>query len=292
MRIAATRYRFERLELAQRRLNMGKSRLMWLGVLAALVFAARGASAQAVGRAFGEKGQAAISAERLLGVYVRNAEAEQTGTISGAGPDGVITRNTEDDSTTFVLLGSGAALGPAAIPRLAVDFFVIDRLSIGGALLYWSDSSEREVTGTNDFGGGGPAPIDRDRTETDTHVFGISPRVGYAYMFSPTFGLWPRAGFSYVNQKIESRNEDIDSGNGAVTATNTETKLDVFALTLEGFLIISPFEHVAFGVGPFLEWGFAGNAETEVSAPPALAQADGDLNTTTFGITSSLIAWF
>ena len=272
---------------------MGRSRLMWFGILAAMVFAARGASAQAVGAAFGQKGQVAISAERLLGVYVLDAEAEHDGTSTGFGPGGPIpvARKTENNSTTFALLGSGASVGPAAIPRLAVDFFVIDQLSIGGSLLYWSDSTESETTGTNTVGGT-PDPIDRDRTETDTHVVGFSPRVGYAYMFSPTFGIWPRGGFSYVNQKTESKNENIDAGNGTVDTTDTEVKTSVFSLTLEGLLIISPFEHLAFGVGPFFEWGFAGDIETEISSPPALLQTEGDLNTTTFGITSSLIAWF
>ena len=272
---------------------MGKSRLMWLAVLAALIFVSRGASAQAVGAAFGQKGQVAISAERLLGVYVLDAETEQTGTASGIGGGSVgISRNTENNSTTFVLLGSGASVTPASVPRLALDFFVIDGLSIGGSILYWTDSTESETTGTNTVGGGAPDPIDRDRTETDTNLFGIAPRVGYADMFSPPFGLWPRGGFSYTNQKTETRNENIDIDDGSVDATDTETKLSLFSLTLEGLFIISPFEHVAFGVWPFFEWGFTGDIESETSNPPALIQTEGDLTTTTFGITSALIAWF
>jgi hypothetical protein len=271
---------------------MRKSRLMWLAVFAALIFVARGASAQAVGAAFGQKGQVAISAERLLGVYVQNAEIEQTGTATVGGGAETVTFNTESDSTTFVLLGSGASVSAASVPRLALDFFVIDGLSIGGSLLYWTDSTESEDTGTTTAGPGGPNPLDRERTETDVNLFGIAPRVGYAYMFSPTFGIWPRGGFSYVNQKTETRNETIDAGDGSVDATDSETKLSLFSLTLEGLFIISPFEHVAFGIGPFFEWGFAGDAETEISNPPALLQLEGDLNTTTFGITSALIAWF
>jgi hypothetical protein len=272
---------------------MGRSRLMWLAVFTALIFAARGASAQAVGAAFGQKGQVAISAERLLGVYVLNADVEQTGTTTFGGGSENVTLDTESDATTFVLLGSGAAVGPATIPRLAVDFFVIDGLSIGGSLLYWHNSAEDEDTGTTTAGpGGGPNPLDRDRTETDTSVFGIAPRVGYAYMFSPTFGIWPRGGFSYIHQSTESKNEVIDAGDGSVDVTDTETKQSLFSLTLEGLLIISPFQHLAFGVGPFFEWGFSGNTETEISNPPALVQVDGDLTTTSFGITSALIAWF
>jgi hypothetical protein len=272
---------------------MGRSRLMWLAVFAALIFAARGASAQAVGAAFGKKGQVAISAERLLGLYVLNAEAEQSGTTTVGGASENVTLDTEADTTAVVLLGSGPVVGPATIPRLAVDFFVIDGLSIGGSLLYWTNSAEDEDTGTTTAGPGpAPNPIDRDRTETDTHLFGIAPRVGYAYMFSPTFGIWPRAGFSYVNLSTESKNEVIDAGDGSVDVTDTETKQSMFSLTLEGLFVFSPFEHFAFGVGPFFEWGFSGDTETEISNPPALVQVDGDLTTTSFGITSALIAWF
>jgi hypothetical protein len=272
---------------------MVRTRLMWLAVVAALIFAARGASAQAVGAAFGQKGHVAISAERLLGVYVLNAEAEQTGTTTFGGGTENLTLDTEADTTTVVLLGSGPVVGPATIPRLAVDFFVIDGLSIGGSLLYWNNSAEDEDTGTTTAGpGGGPNPLNRDRTETDTSLFGFAPRVGYAYMFSPTFGIWPRLGFSYVNTKTESKNEVIDAGDGSVDVTDTETKQSLFSLTLEGLLVISPFEHVAFGVGPFFEWGFSGDTETDISNPPALVQVEGDVTTTSFGITSALIAWF
>jgi hypothetical protein len=278
---------------------MGRTRLMWLAVFAALIFAARGASAQAVGAAFGQKGQVAISAERLLGVYVLNTEAEPSGTntfdVPGGGPnvDVGVARNRESDSTTFVLLGSNTAVGPAAIPRLAVDFFVIDRLSIGGSLLYWTDSSESDTTGSDTPPGEAPQPANREHSETTVNTFGIAPRVGYAYMFSPTFGIWPRGGISWVRVNSEN-NEQIIQPDGDLDNTDTETTLSVFALTLEGLLIISPFEHLAFGVGPFLEWGFAGDIEIDRTSTinPVLSHAEGDLNTTTFGITSALIAWF
>jgi hypothetical protein len=288
-----------RLEQAQRRLNMGKSRLMWLAVLAALVFAARGASAQAVGRAFGEKGQVAISAERLLGLYVQNVEAEPSGTATfdPPGPGDPVafsaSRNTEVDSTTFVLLGSQSSVGPAAIPRLAVDFFVIDRLSIGGSLLYWTDSSESDTTGTDTAPGQAPEPANRETSETTVNTFGIAPRVGYAYMFSPTFGIWPRGGISYVRVNTED-NDQVIQPDGDLDNTDTETTVSVLSLTLEGLFVISPFEHVAFGVGPFLDFGLTGDIEIDRTSTinPVLAHSEGDLSSTTFGITSALIAWF
>ena len=277
---------------------MGKSQLMWLAVLATAIFTARGASAQAVGAAFGKRGQVAISAERLLGVYVHNAEAEPSGTVTFDGPGGGTTavnvaRNTETDSTTFVLLGTPNSVGPAAIPRLAVDFFVIDGLSIGGSLLYWHDSSESTTTGTDTLPGQAPEPADRENSETSTNTFGFSPRVGYAYMFSPTFGIWPRGGISYVRVNTED-NDQVIQPDGDVENTDTETTVSVLALTLEGLLVITPFEHLAFGVGPFIEFGVTGDIEVDQTSTgnPILAHTEGDVSSTTFGITSALIAWF
>jgi hypothetical protein len=274
---------------------MVKSRLMWFGMMAALLFAARGASAQAVGAAFGRKGQVAISAERLLGVYVLDAETEETGTQSAGGGSITITRNNNFNSTTFVLLGNDEAVGPAAVPRLGVDFFVIDGLSIGGSLLYWTDSSEVEGTGINNLPGG-PDPINRTRIEIDRNLFGFAPRVGYAYMFSPTFGIWPRGGITYTSRKEDTRTDSFDPVDGSLDFSATsEEKQSLLSLSLEGLLIISPFEHIAFGVGPFLDFGLTGDVENEdTSTGPGadLEQTDGDLNATTFGITSALIAWF
>ena len=277
---------------------MSRSRLLWFGLSAALVLAARGASAQAVGAAFGQRGQVAISAERLLGVYVIDGEADQDGTATGPGGATInASRHTEGDATTVVLLGNDDAAGPAAIPRIGVDFFVIDRLSIGGSLFYWTDSSELETTGTNVLPGGPTITIPRNRVESDRHTLGFSPRVGYAYMFSPTFGIWPRGGITYATEKTEVTETNFDPDDGSVNnSTKTETTISQLSLTLEGLLVISPFEHIAFGVGPFVDFGLTGDIETDINTTtgggPAVSHVEGDYGTTTFGITSSLIAWF
>jgi hypothetical protein len=274
---------------------MGKAKLFGLGLLMALGLTARGASAQAVGAAFGHRGSVAISAERLLGVYVLNAEVEQNGTATFGGPGGGavvnINRKIESDTTTFVLLGNDDAAGPASLPRLAVDFFVIDGLSIGGSLLYWHDSQENDTTGTNQGpGGGGPNPIDRVHVETDRTTWGIAPRVGYAYMFTPTLGIWPRGGFSYVSSKTETTTQTIDAQDGSVDQEDTDQTLSAFLFDLEGLFVLAPFEHVAFGVGPFFQISLTGDAETNSTPNPT--HLEGDLKATSFGVTSALIAWF
>ena len=125
----------------------------------------RPASAQA----FGNQGDLAFSAERFMGVYFYD---EPPG---GPGPQ-------NNSSSTHIGIGIapiGASTSPYLLPRLGVDYFVIDSLSIGGSL------------GFGDF--------DPDGANNSTSGAIISPRVGYALEFSKVFGFWPRGGFTYRN---------------------------------------------------------------------------------------------
>src|SRR3954467_6518719 len=89
------------------------------------------ASSSAWAQNFGEKGQIAISAERLFGFTYDSAR---------------LTVNNQDTTggvTQFSLLSSPIAVGGQGgvgvwggygSPRVAGDYFVIDRLSVGAAL--------------------------------------------------------------------------------------------------------------------------------------------------------------
>jgi hypothetical protein len=125
---------------------------------------ARSADAQA----FGNRGDMAFSAERLMGVYFYD---EPPG---GPGP--------QPSSSTHIGLGIapiGASASPYLLPRLGFDYFVIDNLSIGGSL------------GFGDF--------DPEGNNNATTGAMIAPRVGYALEFSKVIGFWPRGGFTYRN---------------------------------------------------------------------------------------------
>src|SRR4051812_2265825 len=87
-------------------------------------------SSSAFAQTFGNKGQLAISAERLFGFYHDSA------TISFPAPIG--DQTTKHDS--FSLLSSDLGGGFYGAPRVAGDYFVIDHLSLGGALGYSHDS--------------------------------------------------------------------------------------------------------------------------------------------------------
>jgi len=115
----------------------------------------------AAAQAFGNKGDIAISAERVMGINFYDEGAE-----------------TGNQSVTFIGLGIGHRTPfPYLIPRIGFDYFVIDSLSIGGALGF-GDVSARNGTNSGAM---------------------IAPRVGYALEFSKVFGFWPRGGFTYRN---------------------------------------------------------------------------------------------
>lgn len=110
---------------------------------------------------FGARAKVSFSADRLMGVYI----------IRGEGHD-----------TTFGM-GGPPAFHPYMLPRLGLDFFVIDHLSVGGSFVV--------------YGG------DDDRTH-----FLVSPRVGYAIDFSHSFGFWPRGGLTFRHDDTGPRNDD------------------------------------------------------------------------------------
>lgn len=119
-------------------------------------------------RTFGNSGELAITAERLVGI------SRTTRKIKLVGPD-------QKDSVTRVHLflnQNGDPLGYSAA-RLAFDVFVMDGLSLGGALGYSSDAD--------------------GATQSE---FLVAPRLGYALMFSELVGVWPRAGVTYQDQKL------------------------------------------------------------------------------------------
>ena len=143
-----------------------------LGAAALLACASAGAQTYNT-PSFGLKGQLAISAERLFGFYHDSA---------------TVTANNADVTTksdSFSLLSSpiplaGTPLWSYGAPRVAGDYFVIDHLSLGGALGY-SHISVSTPNGNTTISSSG-----------DSLLF--APRVGYAHQFTDLIGVWPRAG--------------------------------------------------------------------------------------------------
>lgn len=202
----------------------------------------------------GEEGQITFGVDRVMGV------AFDTQTIS---PDqgGDI----KNKSTTVALFGNDGGTG--MIPRLSLDYFVVESISVGGSFLYISRSTETETdAGSAD----GPT----------TSTFGIAPRVGYAMAFDETFSIWPRAGITYYSSKTET-----PATGGGNDTTDTTSGLD---LTVEVPVGISPMEHFAILVGPYVDFGLSGEVEQDNGTTSQKA----DQKTTSYGLTVGMLGYF
>jgi hypothetical protein len=202
---------------------------------AAVLFGSNTAFAQE----FGSKGDVAFAAERLFSIHGTHTDEERA--------DG----NDRDVDHTGIGFGwQGQAIpSPHDVPRLGFDFFVIDRLSIGGTIAYATTSVEYDDDG-----------------DTDAAYFLLSPRVGYAYMFSRVFGIWPRGGVAYHSMKVED-----DTWNG-------------FGFSFECMFPISPTPHFAFEIGPTFDFDFTGSFDPD-NGP------DGDFKQRAIGLRFGLLGW-
>jgi hypothetical protein len=132
-------------------------------------------------QSFGNSGEFALSAERLLGV------AHTTGTIVRSGPD---TKLNIDRINGFV--SSGGMIG-YSVPRIAFDFFVTTPLSLGGSVGYGQNTGYANER---------------------LRVIVLSPRIGYALMFGKVVGIWPRVGATYQLMYSKAADAWLVAGTG------------------------------------------------------------------------------
>jgi hypothetical protein len=178
----------------------------------------------------------AFSAERLFGIYGTHVVLENPVPTQ---PDA------EDDYTGVNLLWRGpsgntmADLDPFNVPRVGFDVFVIQGLSVGGALGYASTSDSEE---------GGDGFL----AESHSSVL-FAARVGYAHMFSDRAGIWPRGGFTY---------HSISWDQGLL---GEDTSTNGFALTVEVPFVLSPADHFGILLGPTFDIDLTGTADGDAS---------------------------
>lgn len=131
----------------------------------------------------GQQGVLVLSAENLFG-FAHIEEEIDFGPIE-----------VERDYNIFGL-GMTFDATPMWTPRLAIDGYVIDGLSVGGALglAFYGDD--------DDF----------DDDDDDVTLFLIAPRVGYTYMFTSWVGIWARGGFTYylISEDDDDRRDDFE----------------------------------------------------------------------------------
>jgi hypothetical protein len=162
---------------------------------------------------FGRVGHGAVSVERLFGVYHDTIYQE--------------TMFSEEEEQTRVALNAGLLVtptGPFAMPRVALDYFPSDRVSIGtgfGLTVLSVEDSDDTFTG-----------------------FVMAPRVGYLAPLGESSGLWARGGLTYYRL---SAGEVTQSGLG---------------VTLEAVAAVPVVSHFLLLIGPTVDWGVLGKAES------------------------------
>jgi hypothetical protein len=253
-----------------------------------------GTTASAQEGTFGSAGQFVFSGERLAGVYWLDVSSDTSGTFDAAGPGGTANVNTDTDTnrTKVGLLGNNGGLDFATVPRVGFDYFVVQNISLGLALIYISDPEERDETTTlTDPASGASASV---RTETDVsrHAFVISPRVGYGLAFADHLGVWARGGITYGSATEEQDVVETGPPPPNVRISNAKTELSQLSLSLDAQLIIIPVNHFGIGIGAFVEVPLTGSVEVNVDALNGdVTRTDGDLSLTTFGLTATILGW-
>jgi hypothetical protein len=181
----------------------------WLTASAAVALLASAGVARAqVGPDFGAHGQLAISAERLFGINYARANNTTDGQSGYA-------------STTVIGFGWSSDPAPSSFvqPRAGIDYFVIDRLSLGGAIgLYTASGHNAQVDSTG---------------------FLFAPRVGYAIDLGRVASFWPRGGITYYSH-----------GDWHNVGLSGEGNFAIFPRANWAFLISPFFDFGPFGGGP------------------------------------------
>jgi len=160
-------------------------------------------------------------------------------------------------STALNLLGSDAS-SPSQMPRFALDYVISAGVTAGVFLGFSTRALELEGSGNGTGTDEPPQAPASVRAEGVTFLGGA--RLGYAYAIDETFGIWPRAGLSFATSSGEYT-AVVDQTTGATQTFDTSSRyLD---LDLEVLGVISPVEHTAIMVGPYLDLGLSGKYDAE-----------------------------
>jgi hypothetical protein len=182
------------------------ARVLLAGLVLGLTCAAMGSRASA--QELTTQGNLVFGAERLFGFYLDKRNREPA--------------NNVDVDFDQSVIGIGWTLVPGFgllnMPRLGVDYFLNEHLTLGGSF--------------------GLASI----SEEDADAIGVlfAARVGYALRLTHGIAFWPRGGLSFA------------------TVNGDLIDIDVFAFTLEGMFSFAPTSGWSFLVGPVIDLGFTG----------------------------------
>jgi hypothetical protein len=257
-----------------------KARLGLLAVLAAVVLTwSPHADAAGDANGFGQKHQLIFTADRLVPVL----SFTRVSVDSNPNPNTTQTQSTSG-SNFSLLWGSNFYLenNIHSLPRVAVDFTVIEHLTIGGAIAIAFGVGGTVTTETET--GGTRRTVERDAPRAT--VFGIAPRVGYIIPLGDSLALWPRGGFAFYSVRFK---QEFDQNNNTISQSRGDS---VFSLDLDPQLAIVPFEHFYFSLGPLVNIPITGTRKTETTTNSQTTSVSNDMSIFQFGITASLGGFF
>jgi hypothetical protein len=204
-------------------------------------------------------GTIALGAERLTGFYHSK---------DSIGPNDV-TRN------KISLLGE-ASNGPYDLPRIGIDGFIIDGLSLGGTLAigHTAQTDKTAVAGGS--------------TSTDSSGTAVlfAPRVGYGVMFSEHVGIWPRGGFSYFTASSDGSGT-VSVGGVAINAGGTSVSRHYFSLNIDVPFLFKLAPNFAITAGPTIDVSLDGSQKVDLNGG---GTATNDASYAAFGIAAGLVA--
>jgi hypothetical protein len=209
---------------------MTRTTMLLGAALSALTLAGSASAEEGQGtHRFGERGFI-ISADRLLPLL----SYQSVTTTPPGGPS-------ETQSRTSIALMNNGPYGVFDsfynLPRLGFDWLPIDNLTLGGAAWFYADLQASDSVSTSG--------VSKSTDIPKVTYWGIAPRVGYIIRLGDKLSLWPRAGIEYHNVS----SSDVGAGSTSVTQ---------FAIEAEAMLVISPWNHFGFMVGPTLDAPLSG----------------------------------
>ncbi len=164
-------------------------------------------------------------------------------------------------------IGIGPFTGPESlheVPRLAVDYALTERLTVGAA------------------------PLLSVLTSNDAVVLGLAPRIGYVLRPSRSVMFWPRVGLSYAYTVRNAPppnplgcTDVVGCSYNAGTALNPE--VHQLAVSFDASFVFAIVDHAGITFGPVFEGSLTNRTPYVIGA---------DQSTAFFGLYGGLVGWF
>jgi hypothetical protein len=207
-----------------------------------------------------------VSADRLLPLV--SYESIKTTQSDGS---------SDTQSRTSIALMNNAPFGAFStfynLPRLAFDWLPIQNLTLGGAAWLYMDLQASDSL--SPAGGGGSKSSDQPKIT----YWGVAPRIGYIIPMGDTLSFWPRAGVEYHHVS----SSDVGQGSGSI---------EQFSAEVEALLVISPWNHFGFTVGPTVDIPISGSQTMVSSGATGSTSANVSTSMWQVGVSAGLLGHF